>query len=258
MQLFPPACPCHSTGVTVSATTHCAAPVRAASQAFSASVRAVSASGSPAIATADATGAFLPAGQVALRQNADGSMQVGLGDVTLSARVGNTLAPDMQDAAVQRLYGVPLIHLDDGDRVEVTMTGSAFNTNTLRFVRFDLDQQAGALSLDGIAHGDGDAFRQAALAAAEAGFAASLGGGDFAQTTTWVVNGGDGYYAPVLITQSGDIMLPGNASGDGHEYIRILGANTFGFEDLTAAQGADFDYNDLVVRLQPLLDPPLL
>lgn len=64
--------------------------------------------------------------------------------------------------------------------------------------------------------------------------------------------------APVLITQSGEIMLPGTANGDGHEYIRILGANNFGFEDLTAAQGANFDYNDLVVRLQPMLDPPLL
>ena len=207
---------------------------------------------------ADASGGLTPAGQVALRGNADGSMLIGLGDITLAARIGNTLSPEMQEAAVQRLYGVPLIHLDSGDQVELTLSGSAFNTNTLRFVRFDLDQRSGVLSLDGVAYGDSDAFRQAALAAADAGFAATLGGGDFAQTATWVVAGEDGYYAPILITQSGALLLPGDANGGGHEYIRILGATTFGFEDLTAEQGSDFDYNDLVMMLRPLPDPMLL
>ena len=29
----------------------------------------------------------------------------------------------------------------------------------------------------------------------------------------------------------------------------MYGENTFGFEDLTHAQGSDFDYNDMVMRI---------
>ncbi|HWT10463.1 MAG TPA: hypothetical protein VN329_14960, partial [Roseomonas sp.] len=197
----------------------------------------------------DGQGGITPAGRVDMRANGDGSFTLGIGDVTLLAEIDNTLTPTLQQAAVQRIYGLPLVHLEHGQQVEVSMSGSAHNSNTLGFVRYDLDPLEGEASIGGIAHDAGDAFRQAARAALDAGFAATVGGGDFAQTRNWTVAGEDGYYAPVLITQSGEIFVPGTGNSGGREYIRTFGANTFGFEDLTAAQGADFDYNDLVMAL---------
>jgi hypothetical protein len=59
-----------------------------------------------------------------------------------------------------------------------------------------------------------------------------------------------GYYAPVLTTQGGDTFVIGaSANSDGRDHIRVFGQNTFGFEDLTAAQNADWDYNDLVMKI---------
>ena len=53
----------------------------------------------------------------------------------------------------------------------------------------------------------------------------------------------------MLVTQSGDIFVIGTANVDGRDHIRTYGENMFGFEDLRADQHADFDYNDLVVKL---------
>lgn len=207
---------------------------------------------------ADGQGGVTPAGPVAMHENGDGSLTLGVGDITLGAEIDNTLSAALQAAAVQRIYGLPLVHLDHGQRVEVSMTGSAHNSNTLGFVRYDLDPLGGVASIGGIAHDAGEAFRQAARAALDAGFAATVGGGDFAQSRSWTVAGEDGYYAPILITQSGEIFVSGTGNSGGREYIRTYGANTFGFEDLTAAQGSDFDYNDLVMTLRPLADPAML
>ena len=206
---------------------------------------------------ADGQGGVTPAGTVAIRDNGDGSFTLGLGEVSLDAAVGNTLTDAQQAASVQRIFGLPLVHLQHGQMVEVAMSGSTAHVNTLGFVRLDLDQANGSVSLGGVAYEDGAAFRAAARAALDAGFAAAVGG-DFARTETWTVAGEDGYYAPVLITQPGDIFVPGTGNADGREYIRIYGANTFGFEDLTAAQGSDFDYNDLVMRLRPLVHDAIM
>jgi hypothetical protein len=53
----------------------------------------------------------------------------------------------------------------------------------------------------------------------------------------------------VLATQNGDIFVIGNANADGREHVHVFGESTFGFEDLRADQGSDFDYNDMVVKL---------
>ena len=39
------------------------------------------------------------------------------------------------------------------------------------------------------------------------------------------------------------------ANSDGVDHIRLLGDNTFGYEDL--AGGGDFDYNDMIVKVNP-------
>ena len=68
------------------------------------------------------------------------------------------------------------------------------------------------------------------------------------------MQGTTGYYAPVLITSSGQTFVIGTANPGGHEQIRVYGENTFGFEDLAYNQGSDFDYNDMVMRLKPTTD----
>ncbi|MBR0650888.1 hypothetical protein GXW78_14540 [Roseomonas terrae] len=188
----------------------------------------------------------------------DGSFSIDLGGITLTAAVDNTLSAGLQAASVQRMYGLPVMHLDAGEVLEIALAGSASNINTLGFVRIDFDQAEGTATVGGVAYADSDAFRLAVRDALDAGFSAQVGGGTFRDTAEWTVAGGTGFYAPVLITQSGQIFVPGNGNAGGQEYIRIFGDNTFGFEDLTAAEDSDFDYNDVVMRLRPVLEPELV
>jgi hypothetical protein len=53
----------------------------------------------------------------------------------------------------------------------------------------------------------------------------------------------------VLYTESGNVFVIGNGNADGMDHIRTYGQNMFGFEDLLASQGSDFDYNDLVMKI---------
>lgn len=203
-------------------------------------------------AVADDLNGLSAGGAANIRDNGDGTLSIDLDGISLTAQVENTLSAEMQSAAVQRMYGLPMMHLYAGQQVEVALSGSAFNTSTLGFVRVDLDQQAGHVSVGGVDYGDSDAFRTAVREALDVGFSATVGGGDFSQTAEWTVEGANGFYVPVLITQSGEIFVPGTGNDGGQEYIRMYGANTFGFEDLSADQGSDFDYNDVVMRLAPL------
>jgi hypothetical protein len=68
-------------------------------------------------------------------------------------------------------------------------------------------------------------------------------------------------YAPFLIANGRpDALVDGNSSNDpavyfpflganadGVDHIRLLGDNTFGFEDLSG--GGDRDYNDVIVQV---------
>lgn len=181
----------------------------------------------------------------------DGIMHVNVGGVQLSVTIQNTLDASDNLASVQRIYDLPMVYLTHGQELTVDVAGSASNTNQLHFVRLDIDFTTGALSVGGVAYGDTDAFHTAVLSHMDSGYSTSNGGGTFHAASDWTVSGDDGYYVPVLITQSGNIFLPGNGNSGGYEYIRTFGENTFGFEDLTAAQGSDFDYNDMVMRLVP-------
>ncbi len=42
------------------------------------------------------------------------------------------------------------------------------------------------------------------------------------------------------------------ANSDGRQHVRTFGENVFGFEDTIASKGADFDYNDMIVKLTML------
>ncbi|HYP03992.1 MAG TPA: hypothetical protein VER57_05520, partial [Cyanobium sp.] len=60
-----------------------------------------------------------------------------------------------------------------------------------------------------------------------------------------------GFYAPVLISGNGDLLTFGASGGsDGLPHLKVLGQNSFGFEDVLAFQGADWDFNDFLLTAQ--------
>ncbi|WAC29307.1 hypothetical protein [Ancylobacter sp. SL191] len=196
------------------------------------------------------SGATDMAPNVVIGVHSDGTADIHIDDFRLSAVSDNTLSGGAELASGQHRYDEALVYLTHGAMIEVELTGSSANTNTLGFVRFDVDAQ-GNLSVDGVAYGNTDTFRAAVVDNLDPGFLVARGG-QTAIDQTWTVQGSDGYYAPVLLTQSGEIFVPGAGNSGGNEYIRIFGENMFGFEDLTAAQNSDFDYNDMAMKLTPM------
>jgi hypothetical protein len=175
------------------------------------------------------------------------------GTINLTAQVNNALDQSAVLANVQRTTDHPWVYLKQGDQVGVDLAWSADNINTLHFVRLDVNPtDPGKWRVGGVDYGNTDAFRAAVQNAWE--FNATQGHSTGTSSATWTVKGADGYYAPVLVNQQGDIFIvnqspTSTANADGHEHIRNFGANTFGFEDLSAKNGADFDYNDMVLHL---------
>lgn len=174
------------------------------------------------------------------------------GTLRLTATVDNDLSANEWLASSQRDHDRPWMYLSDGETVQVQALGSCNNVNTLHFVRIDVDPASGALSVGGVAYGNSDAFRAAVQANWDDGYASQNGGGTFQSSKTWTVSDGEGFYAPVLVTQAGDVFVVGKANVDGRDHIRSYGENLFGFEDLRADQGSDFDYNDMIVHVSVL------
>ncbi|MEP9377394.1 hypothetical protein ABLE91_11805 [Aquabacter sp. CN5-332] len=183
---------------------------------------------------------------------ADGSLHLDVAGLQVSAITNSSLSDSAELAGFQRDSGEPLLFLHQGDTLNVELAGSSANTNTLSFVHIDVDGATGAWSVGGVAYGDTDAFHHAVAAQLDAGFSAAHGGASFNEDATWTVAGTTGYYAPVLMTPSGQVFVVGNGNTGGFEYVRMFGENTFGFEDLAYDQGSDFDYNDMVMRLTPV------
>lgn len=174
------------------------------------------------------------------------------GSIQMTARVDNTLSANAALASSQREDDHAWVYLDQGATIHVDSAGSAANVNTLHFVRIDVNPTTEAWGVGGVAYGNTDAFRAAVQANWDSGFVQQNGGGTFHNSQNWTVAGADGYYAPVLVTQSGDIFVIGTGNIDGQHHIRNYGENVFGFEDLRADQHSDFDYNDMVMRLTVL------
>ena len=155
--------------------------------------------------------------------------------------------PNEAIAALQSENEGELFNLSDyeGDvEVEFSVTRSAkFNNTVGLYIVDDLTGAIGALL-----PGDED-YAQAALERQVSGinlqttnsqtseFTATLAGGEI-YAPFMVVKG-----TPETVTDFSSVYFPFlGANVDGQDRIRLLDANTFGFEDWT-----DFDYNDLVV-----------
>ena len=172
------------------------------------------------------------------------------GVINLSAVMDRSPGPNAGLALTQHEFDRAWVWLTQGERVQVDVAGSAYNNNTLHFVRIDTDasdpSSSAGWTVGGVAWGNTDAFRAAVQANWEAGYQASGGRGNFQDTKTFTA-GKAGYYAPVLTTEGGDTFVIGaTANVDSREHIRVYGQSTFGFEDV---KGGDWDYNDLVMKL---------
>jgi len=148
----------------------------------------------------------------------------------------------------QRAMNDALLNLEHGATLDIELAGDSDNVNELAFVQLDIDPGTGDASVNGVAYGDTDAFRTAVTDNLDDGFTFTRGG-DFRESATWTVAGDDGFYAPVLLAENGDVFVIGDANPGGADQVRIFGHNTFGFEEVTQANGADFDYNDMVVTI---------
>jgi hypothetical protein len=127
--------------------------------------------------------------------------------------------------------------------------------NRFGFVRIDPDPIiAGAYSVGGVAQKDGAAFRSAVLRSfidPYRGSGSSHGYGRSRQTITWKLESNQsGYYAPVMLSETGEVFTFGaSTASDGRQHVVLLGNNIFGFEDLLAGQGSDWDFNDTKIRV---------
>ena len=104
----------------------------------------------------------------------------------------------------------------------------------------------------GVAAANTDAFRQAVRDnLINPGGSAISAGGQTSRTITWDVTTADaGLYAAVLINPNGQVYTFGSSTGsDGRQHVKVLGDNTFGFEDLLDSQSSDWDFNDLRVKV---------
>ena len=104
----------------------------------------------------------------------------------------------------------------------------------------------------GVAAANTDTFREAVRDnLINPGGSAISAGGLTSRTITWDVTTADaGLYAAVLINPNGEVFTFGSSTGsDGRQHVKVLGDNTFGFEDLLASQGSDWDFNDLKVKV---------
>jgi len=74
-------------------------------------------------------------------------------------------------------------------------------------------------------------------------------GGDNSRTIFWKISSDDaGLYAPVLITQTGELITLGSAA-DNRDHVLLKHGDTLCFEDPMSYQNSDWDYNDLTVRM---------
>ena len=128
--------------------------------------------------------------------------------------------------------------------------------NQFGFVKMELDPLTG-YQVNGVSQNAGAAFRSAVLSQFTnpyQGTGTSHLYNQSRQSITWTLDSSAaGYYAPVMITQGGEVLTFGaSTASDGRQHVKLLGTNTFGFEDLLASQGSDWDFNDTKIMVSVL------
>ena len=151
--------------------------------------------------------------------------------------------------ALLDLTGIPA----SGARLTVSITADCANSNRLGFVKVDIDPITGVHSVAGIAAANSDAFRSALVnnLINPGGNPIQVSGQTTLPTLTWELTAAAaGIYAPVLIGPNGQVFSYGSTTAaDGQQHVKLLGSNSFGFEDLLSSQHSDWDFNDVRVQV---------
>ena len=155
------------------------------------------------------------------------------------------LQRDSADALLD-LTGIP----SDGARLNFSLLTDSGFTNRFGLVKLDGDSITG-FSVAGVAAGNTDAFRTAVRDnLINPGGSAINAGGKTSRTISWDVTAADaGTYAAVLINPNAQVFTFGATASDGQQHVKVLGDNTFGFEDLLYSQNSDWDFNDFRVQV---------
>jgi hypothetical protein len=163
-----------------------------------------------------------------------------------------------QDLSLNRIHSPQLgssdglIQLRKGQDIGLQVGSDCGYVNHLGFIRINTDPLTG---LPNNTVGDEDIavnsslFEKEAAKLLDLGFQIDVTGKQARQGLNWHV-AQDGVYAPVLITQHGDVFTYGTFTGtQGSElHLRVLGNNFFGFEDMSGKM-SDWDWNDVTVKI---------
>jgi ABC-type amino acid transport substrate-binding protein len=190
------------------------------------------------------------------------SLNLGSSPLSIHASLTEANRVDLQiDLAHSSGLG-ELLFFEQQDKVDVQFLSSCANTNTLAFVKVDvsLDSVSGTtqLSVAGRPFSNTDAFRDHLLQHLEPDFHVSQGGGSNQSSNhVWTVVS-TGYYTTIMISQRGDVFSLGSQlNRDGRVHLQWIGDGVYAFEDLSADQGSDFDYNDALLVIKPRLSSAL-
>ena len=145
-----------------------------------------------------------------------------------------------------------LLQLRQGEKLSLQVTTDCAFTNRLGFVRVNADPVTGlplgTVGSQAIAIGSPQ-FSQQIDSLLDPGFQITQGGRKISSPLEWTV-GQDGLYTPVLITQERNVFcgVAGDASMNGIQQMRLLGQNSFGFEDMQG-RVSDYDWNDVICTI---------
>lgn len=145
-------------------------------------------------------------------------------------------------------------------QAEFTLNREAAFNNFVGF--YKVENTAGDIKLaDGSVVKVGQSgYTQAAVANRVAGMDLNVSN-QSTQTASGIFTAGSIFAPFIIINSNADAILDNNpnndpavyfsylgANSDGKDHVRLLGNNTFGFEDLPS--GGDFDYNDFIVKVK--------
>jgi hypothetical protein len=160
-------------------------------------------------------------------------------------------------ASEQRHINDPILNLTElqpgASKLRLTLNSDCGNTNRVAFVKLTGDQTNG-FSVDGIASTAGSAFEEAVRdSLINPDNTEILMTGEKTRQIEWTLDQTDaGFYAPVFINQdTNNLVTYGIAKSlKGEHYIKNLGGNFFGYEDLLSSQNPDWDFNDITLLVE--------
>lgn len=203
----------------------------------------------------------------ALNQSAnDQKFSINFNGLTINIENSDTVQSVLGTGLQDTLEG-EVIDLRDVDTALFTKVQAEFTLNREaafnNFVGFyKVENAAGDIKLaNGTTVKVGQSsYTQAALANRVSGMDLSVAN-QSTQTASGIFTAGSIFAPFIIINSNADALLDSNpnndpavyfsylgANSDGKDHVRLLGNNTFGFEDLP--NGGDFDYNDFIVKIK--------